>query len=145
MRLTESICCAKRFGIDGVMKFVGEKKRIDPDYVFEDVAVERVVKNTGFGLVIEDRQIPVVNPSDDEALRVLKEAVLEKIKTIYPGVSNGLDLGPASPGKIPLQPARVTLAANSLSFQDEQGVGDNRVCAREHHGVQVDLSDFGVE
>lgn len=62
------------------------------------------MKNTELGLVIENRrQIPTVNPLDVEALRVLKGAILEKMRTIYPGVSNGLGLGPESSAKIPLQ------------------------------------------
>jgi glutaconate CoA-transferase, subunit B len=67
-----------------VMKFDVMKQCIVLDYVFEGARVEQVVENTGFDLDVSARQIPVLNPLDDESRRVLRGPVLKKMRTIYP-------------------------------------------------------------
>lgn len=67
-----------------VMAFDGAKKEIILASLFPGVALEEVVRNTGFDLAIGERSIPIMDPLTEEELAEPRGPVQERMRRIYP-------------------------------------------------------------
>lgn len=68
----------------GIMAFDAVKKELFLASIYSGVSLDEVVRNTGFDLAADGRDVPVINPLRDGDLEIIRGPVREKMALIYP-------------------------------------------------------------
>ena len=66
------------------MKYDKDKKRLVLDSLLPGATLDEVRENTGFDLGIDDREIPMFEPINEEELNILRTKVSQDVKVVYP-------------------------------------------------------------
>jgi len=67
-----------------VMKYDNDKRRLILDSLLPGATLDDVTENTGFDVGADDREIPTIEPLNEEELHILRTEVSEKVKKVYP-------------------------------------------------------------